>query len=337
MRVPRLVPSNQDPTGYALLRDMAKESRSLHAAVAFVTASGVDLVANLLTQHPQLRLEVVARGGPITEPSALIRLAELGASVSVVVGPRAPLFHPKLWLGRSDRGLHVLAGSGNLTAGGMQNNDEQFDYIWLTRDMAREIEQQEQRFLAFANLALPLSQVVSTSFWREWQSQVEARRALATKQRELDRRLEATADASLTHERLYVDLVTLYERTKAEVRIAAPGGGDRPYIASRFKQAIDRGHREGTLVPVVARIVRAPTEGLEHLAEAGRPDLMVESTVLDESKPYHHLFSEKTKTHARATLSAYYRGRVSGPEASARGSAEQPLELTGLSGGDVEE
>ncbi len=35
---------------------------------------------------------------------------------------------------------------------------------------------------------------------------------------------------------MYRDLNELYERTKREVRIAHPRGGDRPYVASRFKQ-----------------------------------------------------------------------------------------------------
>jgi hypothetical protein len=78
-----------------------------------------------------------------------------------------------------------------------------------------------------------------------------------------------------------------------------------PTSRPRFKQAIDRGRREGTLVPVVGRIVRGPTEGFGRLAEAGRRDLMVETLVLDESKPYHRFFTAKSKELARANLDLY--------------------------------
>jgi hypothetical protein len=153
---------------------------------------------------------------------------------------------------------------------------------------------------------MPREEVMKTAFWSEWLRQVEQRKALAEQERELDQRLAKTGEASLLLALLYAELNTLYEHCKAEVRIPKPGGGDRPYIPARFKQAIDRGYRQGTLVTVVARIVRSPTEGLEHLAEAGRPDLMVESAVLDATKPYHHLFTAQTKSDARATMNAYY-------------------------------
>jgi hypothetical protein len=78
-----------------------------------------------------------------------------------------------------------------------------------------------------------------------------------------------------------------------------------PTSRPRFKQAIDRGRREGTLVPVVGRIVRGPTEGFGRLAEAGRRDLMVETLVLDESKPYPRFFPAKSKELARANLDLY--------------------------------
>jgi hypothetical protein len=51
-------------------------------------------------------------------------------------------------------------------------------------------------------------------------------------------------------------------------------------------------------------MVKSPTEGLQHLAEAGRHDLMVETLVLDTSKPYHHRFSSAMVAQARANLDA---------------------------------
>jgi hypothetical protein len=49
--------------------------------------------------------------------------------------------------------------------------------------------------------------------------------------------------------------------------------------------------------------MRRPTHGLGILADAGRRDLMVETRiVLDQSKPYHFLWSEKTRELAQRRL-----------------------------------
>jgi hypothetical protein len=302
-----VVPSTAYATGFDVLTQMASASGVLRGAVAFVTSSGVDLLERLRSSHASLELQIVARGAPITDPRALLRLDALGVDVAVVVGPASHLFHPKLWLARADRELHVLAGSGNLTAGGLETNHEQFEYLIIPHQETELIDLHEDRFQTFAKLAVPLASIIGSTFWAEWQSQLARRDALASQERELDERLAATVDSSVAKAQLYEDLVKLFERTRAEVRIPAPGGGDRPYVATRFKQSIDRGHRDGLIVPAVARIVREPTEGFGHLAAAGRPDLMVESLVLDETKLYHHLFSKETKAHARANLDRYIR------------------------------
>jgi hypothetical protein len=52
-------------------------------------------------------------------------------------------------------------------------------------------------------------------------------------------------------------------------------------------------------------MTRRRTHGLGILAEAGRRDLMVETRiVLDETRPYHFLFSERTVALARERLRA---------------------------------
>ncbi len=58
-------------------------------------------------------------------------------------------------------------------------------------------------------------------------------------------------------------------------------------------------------MPAIARIIRKPTVGFGHLQNAGRPDLMLETLVLDTSKPYHRLFSQKTVDAARARMREY--------------------------------
>jgi hypothetical protein len=104
---------------------------------------------------------------------------------------------------------------------------------------------------------------------------------------------------------LYNDALEIYERARVEVMIERSDGRRQRYAAVRYKQEIDRGRNEGTLVPAIARILRRPTLGFSHLEEARRPDLMLETLVLNETKPYHHLFSPKTVELARARMAAY--------------------------------
>ena len=63
------------------------------------------------------------------------------------------------------------------------------------------------------------------------------------------------------------------------------------------------------LVPAVAQILRRPTLGFGHLAAAGRPDLMLETLVLDASKPYHAFFTARTIQLARERMDDYERSR----------------------------
>jgi hypothetical protein len=95
-------------------------------------------------------------------------------------------------------------------------------------------------------------------------------------------------------EQLYVDAVEIYDRAREEAMIPRKDGTWQKYAANRFKQQIDKGHNEGSLIPTVARIVRKPTTGFGHLEKAGRYDLMLENLVIAYEKPYHPLFSAQT-------------------------------------------
>lgn len=106
-------------------------------------------------------------------------------------------------------------------------------------------------------------------------------------------------------EQLYADALEIYERTRAEVTIERSDGRRQRYAATRYKQQIDRGYAERILVPTIAGIVKQPTLGFSHLEAAGRPDLMLETLVLDESKSYHRLFAPETIRTARARMAAY--------------------------------
>ena len=299
------LPADDYPTAFDALRQIVDGATSLRVAVAFVTSSGVELVEQLRAGQPELMIEVIARGAPITDPAALVVMADQGVGVAVVVGSRAAQFHPKIWLAERPDGLYVLAGSGNLTGGGLRDNVEQFELLYVDPSDIAAKEAQHERFTRLTRDAVPLAAVRNSPYWNLWRRQLSRRRELAALERELDETLLRAADADRAVEALYVDLVNLYERAKAEVRIPARDGGTRRYIASYFKRAIDDSRGRAGPVPVVARMVKTPTQGFDHLANARRPDLMVEALVLDPTKTYHRLFDRTTVSYAQANMDAY--------------------------------
>ncbi|MDP9344408.1 MAG: hypothetical protein M3P44_01550 [Actinomycetota bacterium] len=110
------------------------------------------------------------------------------------------------------------------------------------------------------------------------------------------------SDRNRVLDALWEDLMSLYHEAQA-VTIVGKDGVERPYRPTRYLNEIRKGKANNELVPTVARIIRRPTHGLGILAEAGRPDLMVETrVVLDENKPYHHLFTPRTLELARERL-----------------------------------
>lgn len=102
---------------------------------------------------------------------------------------------------------------------------------------------------------------------------------------------------------LYADALDIYERARREVTIERKDGRRQKYAPTRYKQQIEKGYEEEALVPAVARIIRRPTLGFGHLEEANRPDLMLETLVLDADKPYHRFFSPTTVETARERMS----------------------------------
>ena len=126
---------------------------------------------------------------------------------------------------------------------------------------------------------------------------------------------EKGASAEAAIQALYDDCIDIYVRAR-EVMIPRSDGTEQRYAPTRFKQQIDRGFRDGTLVPAVASIVRDTTKGFGHLAAAERPDLMLETLVIDPDRSYHRLFSAATVAAAQDRLNRY---RQAGPSAPAAG------------------
>jgi hypothetical protein len=272
-----------------------KGARSVSAAVAFVTRAGVDRLARLLEEAGSPEVEIVARAGGVTTPDALLALHdELGAEVSVAIGHGASRFHPKLWLARSDGVLSVLSGSGNLTEAGLLENEEQFDLGRFPID-SEEATRQVLRFEQLTARAVRLDEVVGTTIWAEWQTVLIKerlhRRELARLEASLEK-LEIRPDREKDRRMLIADLMELYEMTVAERLMTKKG---RHYVPTRFLQGIRRTETGGDPVQLVYRICRYQTEGFDVILDADRPELTVESLVVDATRPYHDLFTDSTR------------------------------------------
>jgi hypothetical protein len=106
-------------------------------------------------------------------------------------------------------------------------------------------------------------------------------------------------------EQLYEDAIEIYERARAEVTIPRRDGTRQKYAAVRYKQQIERAYENNELVPAIARTIKQVTTGFSHLEAAGRPDLMLETLVLDRTKPSHRLFDPKTVRIAQQRMLEY--------------------------------
>ena len=127
-------------------------------------------------------------------------------------------------------------------------------------------------------------------------------------------------------ERLYEDALEIYERAREEVTIPRSDGTRQKYAAVRYKQQMERAYQNDELVPAIARTIKQVTVGFGHLEAARRPDLMLETLVLDKTKPYHRLFDPKTVRIARQRMAELSlrgrsrRGHWSGLHVSAVGA-----------------
>lgn len=200
MSQPAPIPGPSAPSALTVLQRLIPSATRVRAAVAFVTEPGVALVEDLLSQT-EAPVELVARGAQITQPTAIERLESLGVAISLVVGANAAAFHPKLWLIESPGAMHVLSGSGNLTAGGLLKNNEQFELMAIPAADEELVNQHRTRFATLTAAAHPLPKLRSSSFWLEWNEQMPAREELRRRAAELDRRLQARLDAELGHAR----------------------------------------------------------------------------------------------------------------------------------------
>ena len=318
-----LIPSEQYEDARAALEAAVADGVFIRAAVAFVTCSGVAEIASILSSVQGAAIEITARAADVTEPEALLALRDdLGADVSVVIGRHARAFHPKLWLlDRPDKTV-VISGSGNLTHGGLCSNDEQFEvFEFEPGDVT--IAAHHDRYETLTRNAHPLDAIEGAAIWLEWlnvrRQQAQARRALAHAERNLNQR-EPIADRSLDKAKLVNDLQQIYDDT---VAADLPRADGERYYPTRLLVAIYAA-RDGNREPVkvVSDTIRRHTDGLDILLEAGRVDLTLEWLVLDESKPYHDLFSRASVKLASDRIEEF---RRAGHEIPAVGAPRQQV------------
>lgn len=314
-----LVPSDADPNALTALQASITDNAIIRAAVAFVTGSGVQTLADILRATSDVSVEITARAADVTEPEALLALRDdLGVDVSVVIGHHARAFHPKLWLIERADAVIVLSGSGNLTEGGLVTNDEQFELIEYQHDDAL-VEAHGERLDQLTRHAQPLDVVENTAIWREWltvrKKQAQARRDIARIEKAFLER-EPIADRSADKAKLIDDLQQIYDDT---VAADLPRADGEQYYPTRLLVAINRA-RDGDHDPVkvVSDTIRRHTDGLDILLQAGRVDLTLELLVLEESKPYHELFGTKSIELARARIEEFHRAGHTIPSRAAR-------------------
>lgn len=135
----------QDPTDpaspHVFESLLAAASEAVHGggAFAFASADGASLLLEDADFSQFLKrgsFDLVVGVDAVTNVKALERLEELTRerkSLTARVflhGERGALFHPKFsWFQREDGSVRVLAGSGNLTLGGMRGNWEAFQDV----------------------------------------------------------------------------------------------------------------------------------------------------------------------------------------------------------------
>lgn len=297
-----LVPSSRWPSGFVALQAALEGACSVSVAVAFVTEAGVTKLAKLIDPLLEIDVEVVARAGGVTTPVALQALRDqLGAQVSVVIGSESTLFHPKLWLARSESELTVLSGSGNLTQGGLEGNDEQFELRRMLQG-SEEADEQEERFIELTASAHRLETVEGTVVWNSWLTMINKTKRHREEIQRLERQLDAAPVRSKPEQerqQLLDDLYEIYNATVAKNMVTPAGKLYRP---TRFLVGINRARDGGDPFELVSRLCRRQTGGFNIILEYDEPDLTVEALVLDEQKPYHEIFTKKTKELAAERL-----------------------------------
>lgn len=180
----------RDGSGFDCLAGHTRGADRLDVAAAFVTRSGVELLASLLPIGTA-RLICRAGHGP-TDPAAVEEANNLGFEVRLVTGAAARTFHPKIYVVAGPGGVFVLTGSGNLTSGGLKDNVEQFEAIELASFSSQAVEH-EKRFNDIWAMGLDFEVVRASPYWDQWVAQRLELDAVARLADESEARLDRVA------------------------------------------------------------------------------------------------------------------------------------------------
>jgi len=108
-------------------------STEAYIAIAFLKESGLNELIHSLTNFVEAgkKIDIITgQNFGLTEPKALYTLRNLfeenksGQIYLANANKHTPIFHPKLYLFKNGSRCHVIAGSANVTGGGLLNNDE---------------------------------------------------------------------------------------------------------------------------------------------------------------------------------------------------------------------
>ncbi|WP_288407243.1 phospholipase D family protein [uncultured Pseudomonas sp.] len=129
---------------------------SAAGAYAFVSKSGVDLLmgapsfSEMLGRNP---VQLIVGMDAITNEAAIDALQALqrrhqGLQITAFIhDKKGTIFHPKVCWFRNDHGGVVVAGSGNLTVGGLRKNREVFSVAKVDAEEINSIEQNWQAWI----------------------------------------------------------------------------------------------------------------------------------------------------------------------------------------------
>lgn len=295
--MPDSVPGDRWKTGRQALADLFVGATTVRAAVAFVSEGGVNVLDELIgaLPNPHPRIEIVARGAPVTNPAALVRLRDdLEVAVSVVGQPDAIRYHPKLWLIEAEDKMQVLSGSGNLTAGGLTRNSEQFE-AWPVE--ADDVQEQRDRFTELTAKAVPLDRFQRTPQWRTWLEQQEKRKEFEQEVADLDDELievgDAEAELIADLERLYLDLGEAKLKDQ-EGKVKFPHGFRR-VIRNQWGTKL-------TPVEIIESLCHDMTPGFERARDNNKLYLAAEVLAVEPTKKYHELIAPEIRDAAEQRL-----------------------------------
>jgi HKD family nuclease len=165
-------------------------AHALDVAVAYAKVSGTGLL--LKEAVPKRSRAVIGLGFGLTDPPAVERLAEAGVAVRCVADGAAidaSQFHPKLYLASQVGALVVLAGSANLTGGGLTGNVEQYEELRLS-DPSAHADEQRERYERLWDYGTPLEDLRASGDWEEYRQRARDRQRLERENRRRVLRLD---------------------------------------------------------------------------------------------------------------------------------------------------